>query len=90
MVLASGNYLVIWCSVGTNGRASAGGVWNRRLLNSMIKEGDLLLPPSEPLPFRSTPLPYIFVGDDVFPLKFYLIKPFAKQGLDILILKVCL
>lgn len=46
-------------------------------------EGDTLgLPPPEPLPDDDKPVPYFLIGDDAFPLKTWMMKPFATCHLS--------
>ena len=35
------------------------------------------------LPGRENPLPYVIVGDEAFPLKTYLLKPYPSRQLDL-------
>lgn len=47
-------------------------LWSRILFISLGK----------PLPQRNTPVPFVIVGDEAFPLKSYLIKPYPSRNLD--------
>ena len=61
--------------VGSNGRASDGGVWRDCDLNKSLKDNMAGLPPAKPLTAGGVPTPYAFVADEVFPRKPYLMKP---------------
>lgn len=70
----------LYVDVGACGRASDGGVWDRCTLKQAV-EGDLLnIPQRQNIPFSEKQCPYVFVGDDAFPLKEYLMKPYPGRG----------
>ena len=68
--------------MGCNGRVSDGGVFNNSSLYKAITEGTLHLPQGCPLPGSEEDVPFVFVGDEAFPLKTYLLKPYAARALD--------
>ena len=39
------------------------------------------IPAPNPLPFGRTKVPYVFVGDDAFALKTYMLKPYPQKNL---------
>ena len=45
----------------------------------MLEEDTLNLPAPEPLPGRSVPTPYLFIGDHAFALQPNLMKPFQRK-----------
>lgn len=45
---------------------------------SSLEQGLIELPHPEPLPGRRDPFPFVFVGDEAFPLKTYLMRPYSK------------
>ena len=71
-----------------NGIISDGGVLKRSKLGQMLEEDSLNLPAPEPLPGRSVPTPYVFIGDDAFALQPNLMKPFPRKNLD-LFTRIC-
>ncbi|XP_068735594.1 uncharacterized protein [Montipora capricornis] len=81
MAVAGPDYQCLYADVGTNGRISDGGVWNKCGLAAAMKDGSLSLPPHKCLPFGTKLFPHVLVGDDAFALKPYLMKPFPQQGL---------
>ena len=83
MAVASPNYECLCADIGTNGRTSNGGVWNKCGMSKAIEGGSLSLPPPKGLPMGFTKVPYVFVGDDAFALKPYLMKPYPQHGLDL-------
>ena len=44
--------------------------------------GTINFPNPEPFPGDDRDMPYYIAGDDAFPLKTWLMKPFSQQGLD--------
>ena len=38
-------------------------------------------PASDPLPNDDRPMPYFIIGDDAFPLRTWLTKPFSRRNL---------
>ncbi|XP_060561924.1 putative nuclease HARBI1 [Ruditapes philippinarum] len=80
--LVDADYKFLWANIGANGSSSDCGVFNRSSLEPALREGTLGLPPPEPLPFDDRNTPYFLVGDDAFPLRSYLIKPFPHRFLD--------
>ena len=72
----------IYIHVGTPGRSNDAGVWDRSDLRHQLEAGALGIPPPEPLPSSEVVMPYHFVGDDAFPLKDYLLKPYPGSNLS--------
>ena len=81
MAVAGPNYECLYANVGTNGRISDGGVWNKCGLAKSIGDETILLPPPQCLPFGVKELPYVFVADDAFALKKNVMKPYPQSGL---------
>lgn len=81
MAVAGPDYECVYADVGTNGRVSDGGVWNKCELTKAIEDGTVVLPPPKCLPFGVQKLPYVFVGDDAFVLKKHMMKPYPQHGL---------
>ena len=69
MAVAGPDYECLYADVGTNGRISDGGVFNKYGLAKSIDDGTISLPPPTCLPFGVTPIPFVFLGDDAFALK---------------------
>ena len=83
MAIAGPSYECLYADIGTNGRTSDGGVWNKCGMSKAIEDGSLSLPPPKCLPMGVTKVPYVFVGDDAFALKPYLMKPYPQHGLEL-------
>jgi len=82
MAIAGPDFECLYADIGTNGRVSDGGVWNKCSLSQAIEGGTISLPPPKCLPHGVQKLPHIFVADDAFALKTNLMKPYPQKGLD--------
>ena len=81
MAIAGPEYECLYADVGSNGRVNDSGVWNKTSLLQGIENGTVNLPKDEKLP-NGKDAPYVFLGDDAFALKKYMMKPFPQQGLS--------
>ena len=81
MALVDGNYKFLYVDVGACGRASDGGVWDHCSLKNGLENNVIRIPAPESIPFTNRQSPYVIIGDDAFPLKPYLMKPYAGRGL---------
>ena len=59
MIVAGGNYEVVWADVGVNGRVSDGAVLKRSSLGQKLENNEINLPAPTPLPSRSQNVPYV-------------------------------
>lgn len=75
------DYKFIWADIGSNGSVSDCTVFNRSNLKDALEAGNMGFPPDEPLPQDDEPMPYFLVGDDAFPLRTWLMKPFSTRNL---------
>lgn len=78
-VIADANYQIIYVNTGTNGRASDGGIWESSEICRKLNNNELNIPNPENLPRTTTKVPYVFIGDQAFPLMNNLMKPFAHR-----------
>lgn len=68
--------------VGQVGRFSDGGVFSNFAFRQALEDGELKLPNPACLPGTVTPeLPYVMVGDEAFPLRNYLLRPYPGRNL---------
>lgn len=73
--------LFTWISVGDYGRNSDGRVINSTGFFQAIESNHLKLPNPKPLPNTVDPqFPYFFIGDQGFPLRYYLFRPYPKKS----------
>ena len=84
LAVVDADYNFRYVDVGTNGRVSDGGTFKKSSLGKALEEGTVRLPQAEPLPNSNSNsnIPYYLVADDAFPLKPYLMKPYAYRGMD--------
>ena len=71
----------LYVDVGCQGRISDGGVFNHTSLHHAIENNDAGLPTDAPYPGQQQPMPYAMVADEAFPLRSYIMKPFAQRNL---------
>lgn len=60
---------------------SDGGIWAESTFGSALEEDLVDLPPTRLLPNSNIMFPHFFVGDEAFPLKIYMMRPYPKKDL---------
>ena len=83
MALVDGEYKFIWVDVGANGPASDAQIFEDCELKLAIDQDVIGFPPPDHLPADDKDMPYFFVGDDAFPLRTYMMKPYGRHGVDV-------
>jgi hypothetical protein len=79
MAVVDAKYKFSLVDVGAYGRESDGGVFSRSAFGIGMENGTLGIPGPGCLPGTSTEVPYVFVGDEAFPLKENLMRPYAGK-----------
>ena len=69
------------CNLRLTGSISDGGVWANTDFASDLKDHTIDLPDPCPLPNDDTAFPYVFIGDEAFPLTEYMMRPYPKREL---------
>ena len=69
-------YEFLYVDGGVDGGNSEGGVWNKFALKNALKQNTLNFPNPAVISGRNVPLPYVYTGDDAFPLFIYIIEPY--------------
>ena len=82
LALVDADYKFMYVDVGTNGSSSDAGIFQTTDLRQALEEEAAGLPQPEPLPGGTTPVPYFIVGDEAFPMKEWLHKPYPHRGLN--------
>lgn len=82
LALVDADYKFLWANVGAPGSYSDCGVFNRSSLEPALRLNTLGLPPPVPLPHDDRDVPYFIIGDDAFPLRTYMVKPYHGKYLD--------
>lgn len=81
MAIVNAKYQFMYIDVGMNDRMSDGGVLQNTAFFEKLENGKLHIPNSETITGTNRHLPYIFVADDVFPLRPDMIEPFQQVDL---------
>ena len=66
----------IYVDIGTNGRVSDSGIWNKSTLKALIEENRINFPAPAKLPGTQVNFPYVIVGDEGFPLTERVLIPY--------------
>ena len=82
LVLCDANYKAILAHVGSPGSQSDCGIYNDSPMFQGIQDETIKLPPPQPLPNHTEDTLYFFIGDDAFPLRQHMLKPFSARYLE--------
>lgn len=82
MAAVDANYKFLYVSVGAQGRASDAGLFAHSDFKRALERGLLHIPPPQALPNSDAVVPFMFVGDDAYPLRTDLMKPYSHRQLD--------
>lgn len=81
MAACDANYCFTFVDIGSFGRNSDGGVFSNSAFGKVLEAGTLQLPEPERISNNFT-LPFVCVADEAFPLKTYLMRPYARRALQ--------
>ena len=81
IALVDTDYKFIWVDLGANGIASDAAIFNHSEMKEVLENGAIGFPAADPVPNDDRPMPYFIIGDDAFPLRTWLVKPFSKHNL---------
>jgi len=82
LALVDAHYRFIAVDIGGYGRNSDGGLFANSKLGKALEKNKLNVPKDNALPNTQTIMPYIIVGDEAFPLKKYLLKPYPGSQIQ--------
>jgi len=84
LALVDADYKFVWVSMGSYGSCSDAQVYNNSDLSELLESNELKLPPPEPITADPTQreIPYFLIGDDAFPLREYMLKPYSRRYLE--------
>ena len=83
MAVCNANYEFTILDIGDTGRNSDGGVFGNSDMGVAFESDLIKVPEPDKLPGTDIKCPYVLVGDEAFPLKTYLMKPYPRDALDI-------
>lgn len=72
-------YKFIIVDIGSYGRNSDGGIFAHSSLGRRLENGTFNIPNGKYLPHTTLTAPYVIVGDEAFPLKTYLLRPYPGR-----------
>ncbi|GIY13056.1 DDE Tnp4 domain-containing protein [Caerostris extrusa] len=76
------DYKFVLVDIGSEGHNSDGGVFRHSVISQAIECNQMNIPNSAALTSTKTVIPFVFVGDEAFPLKNYLMRPFPGNALS--------
>lgn len=82
LAVCDATYQFTMVDIGAYGSQSDGSVLANSTFGKQLLSNTLKLPPQRPLPNGNISLPFVFLGDEAFPLKVNLMRPFPGCGLD--------
>ena len=81
LAVCDSNYKFTLVDIGDAGRQSDSGVYNASSLGHAIESNALDFPESEIIEGNGTEkLPFVFVGDEAFPLKPHMMRPYPRRN----------
>ena len=84
LAMCDSNYKFIYVDIGSAGREGDSSVFKESKLFKSLEDGSLHIPPPCPTPGSQVELPHVIVGDEAFPMKPYLMRPYPGRGREIL------
>ncbi|XP_012221308.1 uncharacterized protein [Linepithema humile] len=80
MAVCDANYLFTFVDIGAYGRRSDGGIFKECQFGKKFEQKKMNVPDADAVSENSPILPYCLVGDEAFPLKEYLLRPYPGRG----------
>lgn len=80
--VADAQYRFIIIDVGGFGKQSDDGTFWASDLFKLMEEGNLNIPEDCALPSTTIIMPFVFIGDEAYPLLRHLLKPYSAKTLD--------
>jgi DDE superfamily endonuclease len=82
LAVADANYKFSFVDIGAKGSQSDSGIFANSVFGKKIYDGNLPLPEDRFLPNTAVKSPYVFLGDEGFPLKINLMRPYPSKKLS--------
>lgn len=80
--IVNARYEFLYVHTGTNGRVSDGGIWSATSIYKNLCSKTLNIPNPTTLPNSDDKVPYVFIGDEAFPLMENLMKPYSQKNIS--------
>lgn len=80
--IVNARYEFLYVHTGTNGRVSDGGIWSATSIYKHLCSKTLNIPNPTTLPSSDDKVPYVFIGDEAFPLMENLMKPYSQKNIS--------
>lgn len=81
LAVCDAHYQFVIIDVGNAGRFSDSGVLSSSTFGQKLESHTLSLPNPVALPGMQTSAPFVFVGDEAFPLRTNMMRPFPRKDL---------
>ncbi|XP_018371952.1 PREDICTED: uncharacterized protein LOC108766874 [Trachymyrmex cornetzi] len=81
LAICDATYKFTWIDIGQYGSISDGGVWANTEFASNLAAGNIFLPDPTLLPGTNIPFPFVFIGDEAFPLSTHMMRPYPRKKL---------
>ncbi|KAM0734073.1 Protein ALP1-like [Formica fusca] len=78
MAICDARYRFTWLDIGSLNDAS---IWSNTEMSTTLENNTVSLPPELYLQYTNVAVPFALVGDEGFPLKKYLMRPYARKNL---------
>ncbi|KAB0804981.1 hypothetical protein PPYR_01951 [Photinus pyralis] len=82
LAMVDPEYRFIAVDVGGYGKNSDGGLFNNSRMGKALQNNTFGMPEDRPITENGKPLPFVIVGDEAFPSKTYLMRPYPGRGLS--------
>lgn len=82
LAVCNANYEFTLVDIGDSGRESDGSIFAASSINRAFNNNVIHFPEARKLPRSDIKSPYVIVGDEAFPLRCHLVKPYARAVLD--------
>lgn len=71
----------LYIEVGSYGKQSDGGIFAGSSLKQCLENRQFCVPDERPIPNTDINTPYVLLGDEAYPLRTYLMRPYSGRGL---------
>lgn len=82
LAICDANYNILFVDIGAQGRRSDSGIFTLSKFGIKFESEEMDLPEPKTISIGNVPMPYCIVGDEAFPLKSYLQRPYPGRQLS--------